>query len=452
MFSKGAIMMAIGFVALSLLYYLDMFAVSEGLSLAMAVIATTDGGAVVGEPLTNQRTEEVSPDLIRPDIDSKIVKIKPYSTPLEQLSRLGKAYSCKSQKCQYYQVDTIPRETKLVTPYVAPTNATESARRATLKIENYQIVSASEVLRFKGVTGYDEKGAATPCEDFCAYVVKVADDGSVVIQAINGKTIGEVDNCVPSLVVDTKLYRLGRAAKETDVQTSPFQMLPKKTENFCQSFKMQVEQSTLNRMTDKEVDWSFTDLEEAAAFEFRSSIESQFLFGVKRLVSIDGSDVYLTGGIWGQAGKEYPYAQKITQETMNQISKAAFSGGGGESKQKVFFCGSDLIEEINNLDINRQIQVNETVTVLGIDFKKHVSKFGTLLIYHNESFDINGHKGDGLIIDLDNMKKRIFQPLCRTNLDLKGSGVRDVDAAVLTEISCLTLTHPKAHVRIVRAY
>ena len=33
--------------------------------------------------------------------------------------------------------------------------------------------------------------------------------------------------------------------------------------------------------------------------------------------------------------------------------------------------------------------------------------------------------------------------------DLKGAGIRNTDALVLTEASCLTLRYPAAHMRIV---
>ena len=37
---------------------------------------------------------------------------------------------------------------------------------------------------------------------------------------------------------------------------------------------------------------------------------------------------------------------------------------------------------------------------------------------------------------------------CTEALDLKSAGVRNTDALVLTEASCLVLRYPKAHVRI----
>ena len=40
-------------------------------------------------------------------------------------------------------------------------------------------------------------------------------------------------------------------------------------------------------------------------------------------------------------------------------------------------------------------------------------------------------------------------PLSVECLDLKGSGVRNVNATVITEASCLVLRHPLTHLRVI---
>ena len=86
---------------------------------------------------------------------------------------------------------------------------------------------------------------------------------------------------------------------------------------------------------------------------------------------------------------------------------------------------------------------------MGIDFSEINSKFGTLYVVHSEVFDSCGHDNDGLILDPDYVTKYSFIPLKVESLDLKGSGVRNVDATVITEASCVVLRHPKAHIRVI---
>ena len=67
----------------------------------------------------------------------------------------------------------------------------------------------------------------------------------------------------------------------------------------------------------------------------------------------------------------------------------------------------------------------------------------------SEIFDEVGMPDNGLIIDPQYLQKYSHLPFTTESLDLKKSGVRNVDALVLTEASCLVLRYPKAHMRIV---
>ncbi|MDE5915222.1 MAG: hypothetical protein K2G71_01460, partial [Duncaniella sp.] len=55
--------------------------------------------------LTTQLTNEIAPTLLRSEIDERIVKVRPSSTPLDQISRMVGARKAKSMKVEYYSVD-----------------------------------------------------------------------------------------------------------------------------------------------------------------------------------------------------------------------------------------------------------------------------------------------------------------------------------------------------------
>ena len=63
-------------------------------------------------------------------------------------------------------------------------------------------------------------------------------------------------------------------------------------------------------------------------------------------------------------------------------------------------------------------------------------------------FDQCGHSTDGLIVDPQYMTKYSHVPFRVEHLDLKKSVVRNTEALVATEASCLVLRHPKTHVRV----
>ena len=76
------------------------------------------------------------------------------------------------------------------------------------------------------------------------------------------------------------------------------------------------------------------------------------------------------------------------------------------------------------------------------------SKFGDLYVIYCESFDMAGMPECGLVIDDTYMTKAVFRSLSKQELDLKKAGIRSTNGEFITEISCLVLKNPDAHVRI----
>jgi hypothetical protein len=65
-------------------------------------------------------------------------------------------------------------------------------------------------------------------------------------------------------------------------------------------------------------------------------------------------------------------------------------------------------------------------------------------------FDQCGHASDAFVLDPEYLTKYSHIPFRTEKLDLKKSGVRNTDAIVITEASCLVLRYPQAHMRIVK--
>ena len=443
-----------------LLFALALIAIAVSLCsndgvLVAAVFAGASGSKIVsGESLTTDISRKESPDLLMNEVDNVITKIRPLSTPIDQISRVARARKSQSMIVDYYSVDVKPSRTTVKTEYTEPGSeeATTNAQRVKLVTANDEIFEVSETLLAPGLKGYEADGTTVSKSDLVLYVSSKDEDGSIYVYAINGKKIGTIENCVPSLSAGQAIIRMGRAATELDVQTGQFEALPVKEQNFCQIFKMQVEESTLQKIAKKNVPWRFSDSEEAAIFDMRLGMEKTFMFGVKRQIydAKKKESVYLTGGIWWQAGKEYEYdaSAGFTQNDLVDIMKEAFTGNGG-TKRKMLVGGSDLIAAINKMEITKVINASETTAAFGMDFTQIVSKFGKLGVIFSEVFDDCGMSGYGFIVDPDLITKWSHIPFGKEQLDLKKAGIRNVDATVLTEASCLTLRYPAAHMRIV---
>ena len=424
---------------------------TTSLAVGMLIGGVENGKHVVDGPLTTDLSNEGSPDLLLNEIDQQIVKIRPMSTPIDQISRYAGSKHSGSMVVDYYSVDTKPTMATLVSDITPVSTASNgSTPTAVIHTDNDEIFDATDTILAKETSGYDSDGVTESEYDLVLYVLG-RDQNGVTVAAVNGPTINGVPNCIPSIVEGTELVRMGRAASELDVQSPQFEALPQKNRNLCQIFKMQVEQSTLQRLANKEVGWTMSDQEEAAVYDMRMGMEKSFLFGAARKVWDNNKkeNIYFTGGIWKQAGKDF-YIETpngITADGIVDLMREAFTGNAG-SKRKILIGGSGLISDISKLDYNRVITAGQHVSKWGIDFTELRSKFGCLYLLLSEVFDEVGMKDCGIVIDPEYLQKYTHIPFSTEQLNLKKSGVRNVDALVMTEASCLVLRYPKAHMRI----
>ena len=93
--------------------------------------------------------------------------------------------------------------------------------------------------------------------------------------------------------------------------------------------------------------------------------------------------------------------------------------------------------------------INDAVhTKWGLDFSEIHTKFGTLYVVLSEIFDQCGMADCGMVIDPEYVTKYSHIPFRTESLNLRQSGLRNVDAIVITEASCLVLRYPNSHMKI----
>lgn len=403
---------------------------------------------------TLETMAQQSPELLRNSIDERIVKVRPMSTPVDQLSRCGRARRAGSMTVEYYSVDTKKTEAKLAEahPGGAGNKKSDDLYTYILKTTDDSLFEISETILVPSQPGYDKNGR--PSGALMLYVVDRPSGGGVEVAPVNAReteVMGGKTLQMPSLQVGELLVRMARAATELDVQTAQFAALPQKASNNCQIFKMQVEQSTLAKIADKEVGWTFSDQEEAAIIDMRLGMEKNFLFGSRARLfdSTKNEHIYFTGGIWGQAGREHELLiDALTEGDLVDLCSAAFSLNNG-SRRKILIAGTGLVEALSKLQFTRTLSAGDTMVKWGIEFKEIRSNFGSLYLLHSEVFDQCGHRNDGFVLDPDYMTKYVHVPFQAETLDLRRSGQRNTDAVVLTEASCLVLRYPDAHIRVI---
>lgn len=392
----------------------------------------SNGVHVSGVPLTTEVTNQAVPGLLTNAIDKAVVKIRPMATPIDQISRMGHVRSVDSMDVDYYSVDTRVDSDSVISAEVSAETAGDDNPLYVLTVSHPSRFEATETFGY-GADGVDSVG----------YVVEKNADGTLLCASVKGD--------LSELASGGKIIRMGRAATQLDVQSPQFSALPVKNTNYCQIFKMQIEQSVVMKLSHKEIGWDFTDQQEAAVYDMRMGMEKQFLFGKKAKVYDPRKQetVTFTGGIWDQAGKEIDVTLNgFDSKALIDMLRQAFTDNSG-SRRKVLIAGSELIAALNRIEHTHVITARDQVTAWGIDFSELQSKFGRLYVVFSDIFDVMGMAGNGIIVDPEYIQKHVFIPFNAERLDLRGSGQRNTEAMVLTEASCLTLRYPEAHARVI---
>ena len=392
----------------------------------------SNGVHVSGVPLTTEVTNQAVPGFLTNAIDKAVVKIRPMATPIDQISRMGHVRSVDSMDVDYYSVDTRVDSDSVISAEVSAETAGDDNPLYVLTVSHPSRFEATETFGY-GADGVDSVG----------YVVEKNADGTLLCASVKGD--------LSELASGGKIIRMGRAATQLDVQSPQFSALPVKNTNYCQIFKMQIEQSVVMKLSHKEIGWDFTDQQEAAVYDMRMGMEKQFLFGKKAKVYDPRKQetVTFTGGIWDQAGKEIDVTLNgFDSKALVDMLRQAFTDNSG-SRRKVLIAGSELIAALNRIEHTHVITARDQVTAWGIDFSELQSKFGRLYVVFSDIFDVMGMAGNGIIVDPEYIQKHVFIPFNAERLDLRGSGQRNTEAMVLTEASCLTLRYPEAHARVI---
>ena len=409
----------------------------------------TDAGAGATATTGIEVTEESDPDFYAKAVDKRITRMRPMRTPIDQITRSAEIINrVNSMIVQYYAVATRPIKATLTTQVAAMTGSS-----VTLTVSDPNMFSETDTIRVHGVKGYKEDGATQDTKDLMLYVVGKNDDGFPNVIAVNGLKSTNGNSKTPQLDEGAVLIRMGRAASEIDVETGNFYNLPTPSEQYCQKFMMQVEQSTAHKMWDKKVDWNFSDIEEDGIYDMRLGMENSFLFGIKgkgKDPRKSGADVYFTGGIYWMAGKKMGLGTvadgvaTITDDEMVDFLKDLFTGNDSGNGQKIGFAGSDALAALAKMKSER-FKVVKEFEKWGLKFTSFDSNFGKLLVMHHELMDKNEKADEIFIVDPEYLRKKYFETWSRKEYDMAKLAKRDTQAVVMKEASCCYLTYPNAH-------
>lgn len=305
----------LGFMVAALAIILSpgsMFAMADDPAI-QAPIGDLDGGAGTGVRSDNNltQTQEIMEGQLKDfdyyvtQINKHIVEMKLESCPVDQILRAAsKTQKSVSIIVKYYEIGQRPIKTTLSEAISATSDGVSHA----VKPENNTTFDLMDTIIFPDIMGYQEDGVTRETlKPLMVRVVGTDVQNYPMVIAVNGpKNVSKNNRWdLPDIPRGAKMLRLGRAACEKDVETASYYTLPEPSEQFCQRFIMQAEESIIERMSAKTLDWDFSKQERIAMDDMRDGMERSGLFGIKsKTIYGKNGATYTTGGIYWLAGKD----------------------------------------------------------------------------------------------------------------------------------------------------
>ncbi len=442
---------------------LSVIAVMVLLSISIAALGALFGAGVIyaastpispsgdgyhpDSAVTTEIAKEQSPRLLRPDISKQITKIMPSAAPLDTLIREAGAHEAtKSLKFKFYSSELRPFEDKLAAAF------TDTAERAAYQItvDNVRMWLKDDGLIFHGVAGEDGHPLA-------AHVVDLHRGNNtldiVFLNAHDSVTNGEGTWRKTGIDNEVKIGRLGNAKAELDANTDPYGHIPLDRYNLVQYHMCGIEESIWQQMHAKEVKWDIRDMQNLQLFDLRCQMEASSWFGVRRIATDPerGVQKYHTGGVVRFIDKSIEVPSDPDDDFWATATKKIFVGNAG-SDTRYLFVGSDLNEKLMQVDhIKKQIDGKSTEFKYGLTWSKIETNFGLLMMRHHEGFNSRGYANAGVVLDMNNIRKRVFEPMRVREIDLMSSGLRKAKAYVIEETFGLEVRYADTHALLLPA-
>lgn len=446
-FSKIALLLLglVGVFALTFILF-DSGHVMEflfgGSGVAMAELAAGATSVTSETPTTTVANEKS--DLLRPKISQKITWMKPNQTPMDTIIRQIPTFGkIGSWEYKYYNAEMRGINDTLASPFDTSASGTFSSETGehTITVTNPHIWNVHDNILFQDQVGSDGKV-------LIAHITgKNTSNATLNIVTVNG--LGDAQLELPDMITGQKITRLNNTKSELAAQTSPYAIYPESDYNYAQRHMVQIEESVYHELhSEKEVPWGMAEFKMMALYDMRRSMELAYLFGARRKMFIEEeqAEKYFTGGITRFISKGIEYTDAdIDNEGFISWCENIFTGNAG-SETRVLFAGKTLLSKMAYMPtVNKQLEANSVELKWGLKFSRIESIYGELLVKYHPLFDEVGWADHGLVLDFAHIEHGIFEPMKTRDLDLIGSGQKNVNAKVISESSLVATRFPATH-------
>lgn len=463
------------------------FAMAEGGAIQNPVGPIDGPGTGVGGAQTQTESQAIveeqgNLEFYLKEVNKRIVEMKMESCPIDQILRAQERVNhTKSIVVKYYAIGQRP----IASNTTEAVSATTTGDLVAVKPANKAAFDHMDVIMFPEIMGWEADGTTRSTLIPLQVRVMACDDNRYPkVAAINGqKDAAGTRFGLPEIPQGSKMLRLGRAAAEMDVETGSYYVLPEASEKYCQRFIMQCEQSIIERMSAKEIPWTFSRQERIAMDDMRGGIERQGLFGFNnKMIFGKKGAIYTTGGIFWDAGKDLElghwiqkkdengtpitvevatdgntttknvYEYVISPKELTAFVAAAIKDAGNASRTKMLFVDNLIYQAFTNMRQNKYFVTSSEKNWqnTGLDFESFNHMGTKILVYRHDGFNYQGMDGHAFLLDARYLEKWVFGDWARKEYNLKDLFVRNSNAVVMEEFSCWTLSYPNAHARVTR--
>lgn len=386
-----------------------------------------------------------SPEHNKPTISQRLSKIMPSATPLDTILREVDSVPCKSQKFEYYSVNSRGVSTKVAAPNTE--GSTGGLAEVNVATEHMFSVDGNLLVPSFSASGPNEEAKAVASGiSFSPLVLHIVS----IDRAAHKLTVFAVNaNKVPVLPADTLLYRMGVAKNELAAISDDPSALPTKDYNYCQIHMTTVSEGVYQAMQEKEIQYGLLDLKEQALLDFRMTNEVDSLFGYKREFydPVTQKTKYMSDGMIRKITKHLDKgsASGITNDVLIGWAADIFTGNNGSDKRICFYGPEFGVALARATTVQKQLEAAKTEVVYGMTFNRIETVHGTLLMKMHNAFGLYGYSAAAMVIDPANIARAQQKPLEANRLDLDKTGQSRANAIRIDESHTLMVTNPDTH-------
>lgn len=261
--------------------------------------------------------------------------------------------------------------------------------------------SVGDLIFTDAVRGYLPDGQTLSDRGLMLCVVGIdADNDTVDVKAINGKKIGNVKGCVPSIDSGELFYWCGRMEIDNMSANSfiPRGHTVNDDNNYCQNFTQIVsaEKSAIIALNEKGYGFSMKDMVRMGQSDLKRGRDFSFLYSAP-------SDIYQTNlGLWYQAGHTFRYSSEAEGTPSERVDALMRALGSYSAKDYICLGGRDFEAWFLRVFEDAVLNDDGTYTIKCSE--------GTIKFILSPLFEEGPYPANGLIFPKDELIKYVYQP------------------------------------------